>query len=153
MYASENAIVAQAIAKARAMPDSAMRQVTRGNLQLLTADHIIECARQGDRAAVEVLNETGTYLGIALSATINILNPQVLVLGGPIGCKAGSLLLEPTMREIECRTLSIPLSVVRIVAGSIDAEAIAIGAAVLALKHTHINRVVTTGRANGGGHG
>ena len=145
MYASE-------VAKARAAPDSAMRRVTKGNLQLLTIDLLIDCARQGDAAALEVMNETGTYLGIALSATLNILNPQMLVLGGPIGCKAGSLLLEPTVREIERRTLFIPLSAVRIVSGSTETESIAIGAAVLALKHTHINRIFSETRPAGNSH-
>ncbi|MCC7355044.1 MAG: ROK family transcriptional regulator [Anaerolineae bacterium] len=152
MYASESAIVARAIAKARAEPDSAMRRITKGNLQLLTTDLIIDCARQGDAAAIEVMNEAGTYLGIALSATLNILNPQMLVLGGPLGCKAGPLLLEPTVREIERRTLFIPLSAARIVSGSTETEGIAIGAAVLALKHTHINRIFSEERLANNGH-
>jgi N-acetylglucosamine repressor len=152
IYASENAIIARAIAKARAVPESAMRQVIKGNPQLLTTDLIMDCARQGDAAALEVLNETGTYLGIALSATLNMLNPQMLVLGGPIGCKAGVLLLEPTVREIERRTLFIPLSAARIVSGSTETEGIAIGAAVLALKHTHINRIFAGARPSSNGH-
>ena len=149
MFASEGAIVARAIAKARAEPSSALREITKGNLQLFTTDHILTCARQGDPAALEVLNETASYLGIALSATLNILNPQMLVLGGPLGCKAGPLLLEPTVREIERRTLPISLSAVKIVSGSTETECIAVGAAVLALKHTHINRLFSTSRANG----
>ena len=142
MFASDSAIIARVIAKAREVPDSLMRQaVNEGNLQLLTVDIILDCAQQGDPGARNVLNETGVYLGIALSDALNILNPQMIVLGGPIGCKAGALLLEPTIREIERHALPMSLSCVQIVAGSEGTESAAIGAAVLALKNTSIERI------------
>jgi N-acetylglucosamine repressor len=149
MYASADAITARAIARARVFPDSLMRspdavsgrRTVRGNLQALTIDDVIECARHGDVAAIETLDETGTYLGIALSAVLNTLNPQMLVLGGPVGIRAGALLLEPTVREIERRTLPSPLSSVRIVSGSSDTECAAVGAAALVLKNLPIERL------------
>jgi predicted NBD/HSP70 family sugar kinase/DNA-binding MarR family transcriptional regulator len=141
MYASESAIIARAIAKARATPDSALRDAVNGNLRLLSSDTVIETARDGDPAAIEVLNRTGEYLGIALSSAINMINPEMLILGGPIGCKAGSLLIEPTVREIECRVLSLPLSNLTVVSGSEEIDSAAIGAAVLVLKNSSIDRI------------
>lgn len=145
MYASDRAIVAQAIANARKMPDSLLRQVVRdGNLQMLTLDLILDCARQGDAAALEVINETGKYIGIALSDAINILNPEMIVLGGPIGGKAGLFLLEPITREVERHALPMSLACLQIVSGSEGSESAAIGAAVLAIKSTTIERIFSS---------
>jgi predicted NBD/HSP70 family sugar kinase len=141
MYASDSAVVSRAIARARTSPNSKMRQAVGGNLQLLSTDVVIQCARDGDPDALTILNRTGQHLGVALSAAINILNPEMVVLGGPIGCKAGTLLIEPTIREIERHALSIPLANLRFVSGSEEANSAAIGAAVLALKETTIEAV------------
>jgi N-acetylglucosamine repressor len=141
MYASESAIVARAISEARSSPNSLLRQMVNSNLQLISIDLIIECARQGDQAALNIINETGSYIGIALSSALNILNPQMIVLGGPIGCKAGNLLVEPTVREIERHALPTSLSCVKIVAGSENTVSAAIGSAVLMLKNTPVDRI------------
>jgi N-acetylglucosamine repressor len=145
-FASEGAIVARAIARAREVHDSTMHQATGGNLQLLTLEAIVKCARDGDAAALEVLEETGMYLGIALAGAVNILNPEMLVLGGPVGCSAGDLLLEPVVGELKRRTLSIPLAAVQVVAGSEETERAAIGAAVLVLESAHIEHIFSLGQ-------
>jgi len=142
MYSSESALVARAIAAARGLPDSIMRSMVHGgNLQLLSSDHVVKAAQLGDAAAIEALDETGRFLGIALSSAINLLNPELLILGGPIGCTTGRLLIEPVRREIERHTLSIPLSVLDIVSGSEETKSAAIGAAVLALKGAPIEAI------------
>ena len=141
MFASDNAIVARAIEKAREAPHSLLRQEFNNNLMLFTTDIIFECARQEDPTALEIMNETGMYIGIALSGALNILNPQMVVLGGPIGCKAGRLLLDPMIREVGRHALPMSLSCVQIVSGSENTETATIGAAVLALKNTSIERI------------
>ncbi len=142
LYTSASAMVARAIARACATPTSLLRQaVNDGNLQLMTLDIVLDCARQDDAAALEVLNETGVYIGIALSDAVNILNPEMIVLGGPVGWKAGPLLIEPALREIERHALPMSISCVRLVVGSEGSESAAIGAAVLALKSTTIEKI------------
>jgi len=142
LYTSEAAILAMALANAREAPDSELYQSTRGNLQTLTMPAVLACARQGDPPAVAALNEAGTYLGMALSTALNLLNPQMLVIGGPVGCRAGPLLLEPTVREIQRRTLPLTLSAVRIVTGTSEDQCAALGAAALALDGVGIERLV-----------
>jgi len=52
-----------------------------GNLSTLD---ICSEALQGDELSRQILDETGGYLGIGLSSLINILNPEVIVIGGRI---------------------------------------------------------------------
>jgi len=50
----------------------------------LTAEQIAIEARKGDTAARDVLYDTGYYIGKALSAAINMLNPEMAVFGGGV---------------------------------------------------------------------
>jgi N-acetylglucosamine repressor len=45
---------------------------------------VYEKARQGDAAAIVVLDRAARYLGLALSHLTNLFNPQLIVLGGDI---------------------------------------------------------------------
>ncbi len=43
---------------------------------------IVRAAEEGDLAALAVMQEMGTYLGIGMANLVNIFNPQLVVLGG-----------------------------------------------------------------------
>lgn len=60
----------------------------------LTAAAIAEAAAAGDTLARELLAEAGTQLGIAASWLVNLLNPEMLVVGGGLA-EAGEYLLGP----------------------------------------------------------
>ncbi|MDQ0109532.1 glucokinase [Chitinophaga terrae (ex Kim and Jung 2007)] len=64
----------------------------------LTAKMVAEAAYRGDATAIEIYRDCGTYLGKALALLIDILNPEVIVIGSIYG-RAQSL-LEPAMREV-----------------------------------------------------
>jgi predicted NBD/HSP70 family sugar kinase len=54
------------------------------DVQLLRAVDVCREAEEGDPLAIAVVEEAGSYLGVALSNLVNILNPEVIVLGGSI---------------------------------------------------------------------
>ena len=64
----------------------------------LTAKTVAEAAGAGDPLAIEIYSECAHYLGKALSIFIDVLNPEIIVLGS-IYCRARSL-IEPTMQEV-----------------------------------------------------
>jgi predicted NBD/HSP70 family sugar kinase len=59
-----------------------------------TMDELAERARQGNAVCNRVLREAGTRLGRAIGNLCNVLNPDVVVLGGALG-RAADLVLEP----------------------------------------------------------
>lgn len=80
----------------------------------LTPADIAEAAAQGDEVAIEVFEETGHLLGLCAANLINILNPQMIVIGGGIA-QAGDLILEPIRRTAYAcaiRSLSQSCSIV-----------------------------------------
>lgn len=64
-----------------------------------TAVDVVQAAGKGDRLAIEIVENAGAYLGIALGTLINLLNPQVIVLGGSV-LKAGPLLTRPMRKSM-----------------------------------------------------
>ena len=67
-------------------------------LDALTAKSVAEAADKGDLLAKEIYRECAHYLGKALSILIDVLNPEVIVLGS-IYCRAQNL-IEPAMQEV-----------------------------------------------------
>jgi predicted NBD/HSP70 family sugar kinase len=64
----------------------------KGKLDMAT---IVAAASQGDAVASRILEQASEYLGRGLSYLLNILNPEMIILGGPI-TEAG----EPFLREV-----------------------------------------------------
>lgn len=71
---------------------------TLKDLPDITAKSVAEAALEGDKTALDVYNTCATYLGRGLSVLIDILNPELIVLGSIYG-RAKSL-LEPGMMEV-----------------------------------------------------
>lgn len=51
----------------------------------LTGREVTAAAVDGDRVAQELLTDVGTWLGVALAGLINVLDPQVVLIGGGAG--------------------------------------------------------------------
>jgi len=64
----------------------------------LTAKTVADAAKAGDALAAEIYHTCAHYLGRALSTLIDVLNPEIIVLGS-IYCRAQAL-IEPAMREV-----------------------------------------------------
>jgi glucokinase len=81
----------------------------------LTPAMIAQAATDGDEVAIEVFEETGYYLGLAAANLINLLNPQMIVIGGGVSA-AGELILDPIRRtaySCAVRSLSRSCKIVR----------------------------------------
>lgn len=75
------------------------------DLSLLTAKTVAEAADGGDELAIEIYKICGFYLGRGLSLLIDILNPEVIVLGSIYG-RSGHLLRQHMGEVIEAEALA-----------------------------------------------
>lgn len=64
-----------------------------------TPDDVIESARLGDEFCISILNEVGKGMGKGLSYIIQLLNPEVIVLSGPLS-KARQYVLSPIQQSL-----------------------------------------------------
>jgi glucokinase len=91
MFASGTAIVRMAQESFSSFPDTILKD------QCLTAARVYEAAKLGDELALIVFRKAAEYLGVGLANLINVIGPEVIVLGG--GVANGWDLLEGPMRE------------------------------------------------------
>jgi glucokinase len=90
-------------------------------------------AAAGDPVALSSVRETGRWIGIALASLVNVLNPAVIVLGGPTS-EWGQVLIDAVERELFARTLPLSRQAVRVVTGQARELAPPLGAAALILQ-------------------
>jgi glucokinase len=96
-----------------------------------TAEDIAHAAREGDEMAQVMMERTGMFLGIALAAVINLLNVEMVVMGGGV-MEAGEIILKPTTNEARRRAFPPSFNSCEIVIARLGPGAGMIGAALLA---------------------
>jgi glucokinase len=131
-YVSGTALGAEGERLARAQPDSALGQAAAAG-RPITGALVTELAFDGDRAAVEAVTRMGEHLGVGLAGLVNLLNPEVIVVGGGV-IAAGDLLLDPARNVVLERALTPSRDVAKIVPARFGAESGMLGAAVLAME-------------------
>jgi glucokinase len=132
--ASGRAIGRLGRAAAREHPESLMVARAGGEAENVTGVEVTAAARQGDRVAVRILGEVGRRLGEGIAGLVNVLDPDVVVVGGGV-IEAGELLLEPARRAFaECVEAPDHRPAVQIVAAALANDAGAVGAADLAWR-------------------
>lgn len=128
-YSSASAIVRLAKELQTRYPESVLKDNAA-----LTAYEVFQAGKDGDELASEVFRRMGFYLGIALTNLLNILNPEVIVIGG--GAAAGWELFMPPMQEtVRQRTFGAIPEKAKIVPGELGDDAGIIGAARLAFDN------------------
>jgi predicted NBD/HSP70 family sugar kinase len=111
---------------ASAVIEQAKRDGVRG---VTDAKGVFEAARRGDAAAQSVIGTVAERIGVAIAATAAVVDPELVILGGPIG-RQGDLLLEPVEREVAARSPFRP----RIEASALGDDAEILGAIARALE-------------------
>lgn len=85
-----------------------------GNLSGITAKNVAEAAKAGDPLAIQVYKTSASYLGKALSIVIDILNPELIVIGS-IFVRAEELIRPFMQAEIDREALPGAASVCKVV--------------------------------------
>ncbi|MGQ9897019.1 MAG: ROK family protein [Acidobacteriota bacterium] len=91
-------------------------------------DDLLTMAGLGDELAQVIIGRAGVHLGITAARLINLLNPELLIVGGEL-VSAGEILLGPVREEVERRTAPSSLAVCRLLPATVGA---AVGAAQVA---------------------
>ena len=103
----------------------------------LTLLDVVSAARRGDVGARRVLADTGRTIGVAVANLCNILNPELILVGGELA-QADDLLLDP-MREIVSR-YGVPGAVreLHIRPAQLGTRSALLGAVAIGLHHAEI---------------
>lgn len=130
VFASATAIVRMTREASPRYPDSILQ-----GKEDRTAKMIFEAGKQGDELALEIFRRMGVYLGIGLANLINILNPEMIVLGGGV-VNSWDLFEKHMHQQVEERAFPLLAARVKIVRAKCGDDAGLLGAARLALTET-----------------
>lgn len=116
----------------RADRENGLWRTLNNHLEQLTLQHVMAALTQSNRVVQQALEEVAAWLAIALAAAVNLLNLDLIIVGGPL-MAAGEALLEPLRRALHQRALPTHLARLQVVASALREHAPAIGAASLML--------------------
>jgi glucokinase len=100
----------------------------------LSASELAAMARRGNRKAKQLLERAGHDLGLGLANLVDVLNPQVIVIGGGVAA-AGNLVLDVARKTMKQWGQPLAVKQVRVVRSRLGAQAPLLGAAKLAFEH------------------
>lgn len=113
-------------------PDGLVAQIARREDEEPDARILDLAVEQGDEAAIAAIRRAGTFLGAGLTNLVNVLNPDVIVIGGSL--RKSELLIATATEAMQRDAFKQHASDVRIVEAELGDEAPAIGAALLAIE-------------------
>lgn len=100
--------------------------------QIITPSLIDEAAEEGDALAIEVLQETGHYVGLGIASMVNVFNPEIFVMGGKIS--RSNTLFQTALRTARASAIGSILASAKIVHAELGDNAGIMGAAELAWR-------------------
>jgi glucokinase len=127
--ASGTAIARMAMERLAAGGKSCLAELTHGKMEDVTAELVAEAARRGDGLALSVINEAARYLGIGMANLVNIINPEMIIIGGGVS-KMGSMLFRPARKSMKEHAFKLPARTVRVVRPRLGMDAGLMGAAI-----------------------
>ncbi len=130
-YASATGLIRSTKEAMEAFPDSLMWELARENGGNVSGRTAFLAAGRGDAAAQAVVNDYIQHLGYGLASIINILAPEILVIGGGVS-NEGENLLRPLVECVRPQLyIHTPEKQTRIVLATLGNDAGLIGAAFL----------------------
>lgn len=106
------------------------RSILAGNIDSLTPEDIFKAFRSGDRAAVESVSRNAEMLGTAIGSIVNLLNPEVVVIGGGMS-EGGAGYIDLIRKEARSFAFDSATSILKIKIARFGNDAGWIGAACL----------------------
>jgi glucokinase len=129
-YCSSTAIIERANAKLTNGLTPVFEEVLEGRLKSLNIKKLFTAARKGDPVASEVIRETAEYLAIGLAGVVNLLNPDIVVIGGGVA-DGGAGFVETVAAQIRKRAFSSSTENLRVAGATLGNNAGFIGAGLL----------------------
>lgn len=98
-FASATALIRYAKKLLVSNKDSMIIQKVKGNTDFINAKTIFDCAKEGDPVALKAVNRLVKYLAIGIGNIVNILDPEIIAIGGGLS-KTGNYLIDKLEKEV-----------------------------------------------------
>ncbi len=113
---------------------SLLNELSHGNIENISPQLIVEAANNGDQYTIGLLSEMGNRIGKAISALIQIFNPELVILGGQIA-QAKQYITVPIQQSINTYCLPAIREQTKVVLSNLGEEAQTLGIASLVIEN------------------
>jgi glucokinase len=121
-YVSATGLIREAVSRLTVNKQNLLYKMIDGDLMRLEAKDIFDAAREGDAFSLDLVDYEAEYLALGIANILNIINPEVVVLGGGVAL-AGDILLNPMREKMVKYALPVTLEELKIVQGVLGNEA------------------------------
>ncbi len=115
-----------------ANPDAIIRNLKQSHGTDLTIADVIALAHGGDAGCRRVLADAGRHIGVATANMYNLLDPELIVIGGSLA-PAGEILIDPLCKSMARRAIHAGEAIPPVIAGELGEQAVVTGAAAAVL--------------------
>jgi N-acetylglucosamine repressor len=105
-----------------------LMEIAQGDTRSVSVEMLGQAARTGDRFTARLLSEAGAHLGRGIVGLVNLLNPELIVIGGGVASAVGDLLLPEIERVVHQRALMQDVNQVQIRISKLGEKEWALGA-------------------------
>ena len=99
----------------------------------MSIERIAEIAKKGDGLCKKLLKGAGEQLGIKAAYLVNLLNPDMIIIGGGFE-KAGDAFIGPVKETVNTWAADEAAKTVRIMPSQAGEDVVALGAACIAMR-------------------
>lgn len=105
---------------------SMMKDLAGGRIEKVTAKEIIKAAKEKDPLAVRIIEEAGRNLGMKIAFLADLLNPEIVVIGGGIE-ESGAILLDAIKTTVKDWAIEEVTSQMKIIPSAFGENSVALG--------------------------
>jgi predicted NBD/HSP70 family sugar kinase len=118
--------------------DSKIYEFVKGNAAKINVSVVAKAAEAGDAFAITLLKEGGVRLGRKAAFLVNLINPEILIVGG--GTEAAGTYFMDALRDT-IKQLSIPEATdkLRVIPSQLGENGVALGAASLVAQNYFVS--------------
>ncbi|MGA9365061.1 MAG: ROK family protein [Bacteroidota bacterium] len=131
-YVGAKYLTRRAIEKLKRNRKSKILSLAGNNTKHIDPKIISLAAKAGDATALDILAETGRYLGIGLATVVNLLDVRLIIIGGGIA-RAGKPLFDPIKESVRKHVLTPMRDGLEVLPAKLGNSAGILGAAALVL--------------------
>ncbi|NIA06099.1 MAG: ROK family protein [Actinobacteria bacterium] len=114
--------------------ETLIRDLIEGKLDNLQVSHVFQAEKSGDKLAGEIVEEVASYIGLGIAMIANLVDPGVIILGGPVADAGGERFMEMVRKFAAQGIMPERSDRLSIRASALGEQAGAVGAASLVYK-------------------
>lgn len=131
-YASATGLIRETASRLAVNKSNLVYKMIDGDLSKLEAKTVFDAAKEGDVFALDLVDYEAEYVALGIGNILNLINPQVVILGGGVAL-AGDILLKKVEEKLKKYALPITLVGLEIKLSQLGNDAGVMGASALVL--------------------